>query len=177
MAIPSYLPVDPRLHPRDYESSPRRGHGWYAHQRPGEIIPTDMPAGGLYGNHGPDIGYAYLLVRRLSDRVKLMTGEQLADAESGAIAVAMRRAAMNGRAPILADLDVAFTIWGFYDPQPPSGLRVLRAEMFEGCHVPIHGYDLRREISNVVSDHALRMTPAAVTAAHADDWAGLFIDR
>lgn len=177
MAIPSYVPVDPREKPRDYESSPRRGNDWWLDKRPGEIVPGGMPQGGLYGNHGPDIGYAYKLVHRLSDKLHLMTGESHEDAEAGGIAVAMRRAALNGRAPILADLDVAFTIWGFYDDQPASGLRVLRAEMFEGAREAIRGYDLRREISNVVSEHALRMTPAAVTAAHAEDWAGLFIDR
>jgi len=176
MAISSYVPADPRTHPRRYESSPRRGNGWYLH-RPGEIVPDAMPEGGLYGNHGPDIGYAYKIVHRLAHKVKVTSGENHEDAEAGAIAVAMRRAALMGRAPILADLDVAFTIWGFYDDQPPSGLRVLRAEMFEGAREELHGYDLRREIANVVSEHALRMTPAAVTAAYAQDWAGLFIDR
>jgi hypothetical protein len=176
MAIPSYVPVDPRHHPRDYDSSPRRGNGWWL-DRPGEIVPADMPRGGLYGNHGPDIGYAYKLVHRVSNRLKVTTGEHREDAEAGGISVAMRRAALSGRAPILADLDVAFTIWGFYDDQPPSGLRVLRAEMFEGARDELHGYDLRREIANVVSEHALRMTPAAVSAAYAQDWAGLFIDR
>lgn len=176
MAIPSYVPVDPRLHPRDYESSPRRGNGWRL-GRPGEIVPDEMPQGGLYGNHGPDIGYAYKLVHRLADRIQLVGSEDHEDAEAGLIAVAMRRAALSGRAPILADLEVAATIWGFFDAQPASGLRVLRAEMFEGARMAIHGYDLRREISNVVSEHALRMTPAAVEAAHTQDWAGLFIDR
>lgn len=136
-----------------------------------------MPQGGLYGNHGPDIGYAYRLVHMVSDKLHLAAGESRHDVEGGGIAVAMRRAALCGRAPILADLDVAFTIWGYYDDQPASGLRVLRAEMFEGSGNPIHGYDLRREISNVVSEHALLMTPPAVTAAHSQDWAGLFIDR
>lgn len=176
MAISSYVPVDPRHHPRDYESSPRRGNGWRL-DRPGEIVPDEMPQGGLYGNHGPDIGYAYSLVHLVSDKVKVNAGEHREDAEAGGIAVAMRRAARLGRAPILADLDVAFTIWGFYDDQPPSGLRVLRAEMFEGARGELHGYDLRREIANVVSEHALSMTPAAVRAAYAQDWAGLFIDR
>lgn len=177
MAIPSYVPTDPRDHPRGYESTPRRGNGWYAGQRPGAIVPGEMPQGGLYGNHGPDIGYAYKLVHRVADRIKLVGNEDREDAEAGGLAVAMRRAAINGRAPILADLDVAFTIWGFYDDQPASGLRVLRAEMFEGARVEWHGYELQREIANVVSEHALQMTPAAVTAAHAQDWAALFIDR
>ncbi len=176
MAAPSYVPADPRHHPRDYESSPRRPRSWWL-DRPGEIVPDEMPQGGLYGNHGPDIGYAYRLVRLVSDKLHVGTGERRDDAESGGVAVAMRRAALNGRAPILADLDVAFTIWGFYDPQPPSGLRVLRAEMFEGARAAIHGYEMRREIANAVSEHALRMTPAAVTAAYNQDWAGLFIDR
>ncbi len=136
-----------------------------------------MPQGGLYGNHGPDIGYAYKLARLVREKLKTVSGESLEDAEAGVISVAMRRAALFGRAPVVADLDVAATIWGFYDDQPASGLRVLRAEMFEGARNPIHGYDLRREIANVVSEHALMMTPAAATTAHAQDWAGLFIDR
>ena len=176
MAAPSYVPVDPRLHPRDYESAPRRGNGWRL-GRPGEIVPGDMPQGGLYGNTGPDIGYAYKLIHRVADKLKLVNAESHEDVEAGGIAVAMRRAALSGRAPIVADLDVAFTIWGFYDDQPASGLRVLRAEMFEGAAMTSHGYELRREIANVVSEHALRMTPAAVTAAYTQDWAGLFIDR
>ncbi|MBS1847159.1 MAG: hypothetical protein JST73_02685 [Actinobacteria bacterium] len=177
MAIPSYVPVDPRLHPRDYRPSPGRGNGWRRGARPGEIVPNAMPQGGLFGNHGPDIGYAYKLVHRVSDRIKVVGNEQREDAEAGAIAVAMRRAARNGRAPILADLEVALTIWGFFDDQPASGLRVMRAELFEGAHAEAHGYDLRREIAAAVSDHALAMTPAAVTAAHAQDWASLFVDR
>ncbi len=136
-----------------------------------------MPAGGLYGNQGPDIGYAYKLVHLVTDKVELAGTESLHDAEAGALAVAMRRAALFGRAPVLADLDVAFTLWGFYDSQPPSGLRVLRAEMFEGAASPLQGYALRREIANVVSENALRMTPKAVEAAYRSDWAGLFIDR
>ena len=105
MAISSYVPADPRTHPRRYESSPRRGNGWHLH-RPGEVVPDAMPEGGLYGNHGPDIGYAYKIVHRLRDKVKVSSGENHEDAEAGAIAVAMRRAALLGRAPILADLDV-----------------------------------------------------------------------
>lgn len=176
MATPSYVPVDPRHHPRDYESSPRRGNDWWLN-RPGEIVPDDMPQGGLFGNHGPDIGYAYKLVHLIADDLKVGTGENREDAEAGCTAVAMRRAALAGRAPVLADLEVAATIWGFSDDQPPSGLRVLRAELFEGARHERHGYEQRREISNAVSEHALKMTPAAVRAAYSQDWAGLFIDR
>ncbi len=176
MVAPSYVPVDPREHPRDYEAPARRGNPWRA-TRPGELIGKAMPQGGLYGNHGPDIGYAYKLVHEVSDKIIVGSGESRHDAEAGGIAVAMRRAAMHGRAPIVADLDVAFTIWGFYDAQPASGLRVLRGELFEGAAMPKHGYEQRREIANTVADHALEMTPEALHAAHAQDWASLFTDR
>ena len=85
------------------------------------------------GNQGPDIGYAYKLVHLVSDKIKVQADESLHDVEKGAIAVAMRRAGLFGRAPILADLDVALTIWGYYDDQPANGLRVMRGEMFEGA--------------------------------------------
>ena len=65
---------------------------------------------------------------------------------------------------------------GSYDEQPARGLRVMRGAMFEGAGHH-HGYPLLREISNAVSEHALRMTPAQVASAHDSDWAGLFTDH
>lgn len=175
MAAPSYVPVDPEEHPRYYASPALRDLPWRA-DRPAELVGQPMPSGGLYGNHGPDIGYAYKLVHLVSDKIKVQADESKHDVEKGAVAVAMRRAALFGRAPILADLDVALTIWGYYDEQPASGLRVMRGEMFEGAGHH-HGYPLLREISNAVSEHALRMTPAQVASAHDSDWAGLFTDH
>lgn len=171
MTAPSYVPVDPTENARDYESAPRRELPWRA-ERPGETVGRPMPSGGLYGNQGPDIGYAYKLVHHVADRLKVQADEAKHDVEIGGVAVAMRRAALYGRAPVVADLDVAFTIWGFYDDQPANGLRVLRGELFEGAGHH-HGYPLLREIANTVSEHALRMSPAEVTKAHAADWASL----
>lgn len=175
MAAPTYVPVDPADQPRDYESAPRRDKSWEA-DRPGETIGAPMPEGGLYGNQGPDIGYALKLVGLRKDRVKVQADESLHDAEAGAVAVAMRRAGLFGRAPILADIDVAYTVWGFYDEQPANGLRVLRAEMFEGAGHH-HGYPLQREIASYVDEGALHMTLSEVTAAHQADWASLFNDH
>ena len=42
---------------------------------------------------------------------------------SGCTAIAMRRAALFGRAPVMHDLRLAFTIWGWFDAAPSEDLR------------------------------------------------------
>lgn len=171
MAAPSFVPVDPTHDPRWYDSAPRRPESWTA-DRPGEIVGMDQPRGGLFGNQGPDIGYALKLVHLVTDKIHLTPGESMHDTEAGIVAVAMRRASLFGRAPILADLDVACTVWGFYDEQPAADLLSQRKLRFEaaGHHF---GYDLTREIAASVPDSTLRRTPAQITEAHRSDWASL----
>ena len=52
----------------------------------------------------------------------MQPGESVDDAVSGCTAVALRRASLYGRAPVIHDLRIAFTIWGFLDAAPPAEL-------------------------------------------------------
>lgn len=171
MSAPSYVPVDPADDPRRYTSEWRRPEPWEP-DRPGEIVGIPQPTGGLFGNQGPDIGYAYRLFRLVVDRLHLAPGESLHDVEVGVVAVAMKRASMFGRAPILADLELACTVWGFFDEQPPGALAAKRRKMFEGAG---HhgGYPLIREIAAIVPEETLRLTLAQVSSKHAGAWSSL----
>ena len=84
--------------------------------------PTDIegfqPVGEHLGFQGPDQGYALLLANRLSNRLHLVGGLVTADAIRGCLNIALRRASLYGRAPVIHDLTIAFTMWGFFDANP-----------------------------------------------------------
>ena len=108
--------------------------------RPADISGR-QPAGPRLGYQGPDQGYALTLAARLRPEVRTQPGERLDDAVSGGTAVALRRASMYGRAPVIHDLRLAFTIWGYLDPSPPADLVELRRRLFEGVANSLHHYD------------------------------------
>ena len=85
---------------------------WVA-DRPGDEVAAGQPHGRLFGTPGPNIGYAATLAHRLGDRLALGPGEHLEDALAVVSELAMKRAASFGRAPVLADLDVAALILGY----------------------------------------------------------------
>ena len=85
---------------------------------------------------GPDQGYALPLASRLRPQLVLSDAERADDALTGCTAIGMRRASMFGRAPVIHDLRIAFTIWGFLDPAPPAELVALRVGTFEGVADP-----------------------------------------
>ena len=77
---------------------------------------------------------------------------------------------MFSRAPVVHDLTIAFTIWGFYDPTPPAELAELRRTMFEGLRHIGHHYMEARAVADMPSDATLQMAPAQVAAAYPTDW-------
>ena len=88
--------------------------------RPGELD-GPQPEGTRLGFQGPDQGYALKLAdERIRPRLQLSRGEHADDAISGCVGIAMRRASLYGRAPVIHDLTIAFTIWGYLDPSPPG---------------------------------------------------------
>ena len=171
MAAPSYVPTDPTQAPRDYESPPRRPDSWWA-SRPGEVIGRPQPRGTLLGNQGPDMGYALKLVHRFAGKLHVSDGESVHDAEAGAVAVAMKRASLFGRAPMIHDLTIGFTVWGFLDEAPSADLVATRKALFEGAGY-LHGYPQQRAIADAVPEATLRKTPAEVTSEHAAAWRSL----
>ena len=172
MAAPEFVPVDRTRHLRTYESPPRRPDPWLA-TRPGDLT-TGQPDGPSLGSPGPDQGYVLVLAHQFEGKLALRTGEHERDALAGGCAVGLRRASLFGRAPIVHDLTVALTIWGFLDLEPAPDLVQVRTKLFEEVHHPHHYGELRR-IVDLVTDEGLRMSPQQVAEAHRADWRALLV--
>ena len=95
----------------------------------------------------------------------LAPGEHAEDALSGCTAVAMRRAAAFGRAPVIHDLTLAFTLWGFLEGAP-ADLVTTREPLFRAA---LHHYQVQRTIADCVPATTLRLTPTQV-AERLGDW-------
>ncbi len=163
MAAPGYVPSS-------LGQKPRRGlplppaRSWVA-GRPAGLGPA-QPLGVALGNPGPDQGYALTLVRHFHDRLVLADGERAEDAVIGCLGVALRRASLFGRAPVIHDLDIAFTLWGFLCDAPPE-LVELRRPLFQAIE---HHYEDQRAIAGQVPEATLRLTPAQVKDRWPGEW-------
>lgn len=175
MAAPEFVPTKPTDRPRAYVSPPRYGDEWRA-VRPGEVVghggQPDVDAGRM-GAPGPDQGYLLKLVPLLRDELQLTEGEQRADVETGCVAVALKRASLYGRAPVIHDLRVAYTVWGFLDEGAPAELVAERRRRFEGVRLTALHYPELRAVVDAVPAETLRRTPAQVAEAASADWRSL----
>jgi len=170
MAAPEYVPVKPMDDVRTYESPPRRPDPWLA-KRPGDLK-TGQPRGVHFGNPGPDQGYALVLARRLVHRVILQQDESMDDAVHGCVAIALKRASLMGRAPVIHDLVVAFTIWGFLDETPPPDLVDTRGPLFAGVGHAGRHFERGRLVAMVPAS-TLRVTPEQIRTSYSVDWKSL----
>jgi len=170
MAAPEYVPVKPMDDVRTYESPPRRPDPWLA-KRPGDLK-TGQPRGVHFGNPGPDQGYALVLARRLKHRVVLQEDESLDDAIHGCVPIALKRASVMGRAPVIHDLVVAFTVWGFLDDTPPTELVETRRPLFSGVAHPGHHVERERLLA-MVPTTTLRLSPEQIKTPYRVDWRSL----
>jgi hypothetical protein len=170
VAAPEHVPVDRTQPVRAYESPPRRPEPWRS-DRPAEVVEAGQPRGQLLGNQGPDQGYMLSLARRFQGKLTLTAGEHEKDALAGAVGVALKRASIFGRAPVVHDLTIALTIWGFLG-EAPSELIALRKPLFEEVWHP-HHYSALRRLVDLVPEETLRMSPGQVTEAHRAAWAPL----
>ena len=168
MAAPKFSPVAPLDDARGYESPDHVPDRWSA-DRPADL-PGRQPTGPRLGFQGPDQGYALTLAARLRPDVRVQAGESVVDAVAGCTSIAMRRASLYGRAPVIHDLRIAFTIWGYFDADPPGELVDLRRPLFEGVANSLHHYEERRALVDSVPEATLRMTPAQVAAAYPGSW-------
>src|SRR5690349_19491448 len=130
MAAPKFAPMDPTAHPRGYESPPYVPDPWLP-DRPAEVDGR-QPTGPALGCQGPDQGYALSLAARVRPRLQLAPGESADDVLTGIVAIATRRASLYGRAPVMHDLTIGLTAWGFLDPAPPAELVAARRPLFMG---------------------------------------------
>ena len=155
MAAPKFSPVDPLDDARGYESPDHVPDEWKA-DRPGDLR-GGQPTGTRLGYQGPDQGYGLLLANRLRGQLVLQPHEVADDAVVGCTAIGLRRASLFGRAPVIHDVRIAYTIWGYLDPHAPTELLEMRRPAFEGVSNTLHNYDLLRALVDSVPESTLRM--------------------
>jgi hypothetical protein len=165
VAAPDYVPVSLADLPRQ-EDAPKPPDSWRA-DRPGDLR-GPQPSGPKLGSQGPDQGFALGLARRLEDQIYLFEGESKEDAIAGAVAVAMKRASLFGRAPVIYDLEHAFRLFGFIGTAPPD-LVMFRRKLFDGAR---HHYWDQRAIVDSAPIETLQLTPAQVKE-RMPDWKSL----
>jgi hypothetical protein len=164
MAAPKFAPVSPNDVVRSYESPEYVPTSWEP-DRPAEIVGR-QPVGERLGYQGPDQGYVLTLAERCRGKVIAATGESVNDAIAGCVNIALRRASLFGRAPVIHDLTIAFTIWGWLDADPPVDLVARRKELFEGVANTNHHYTEGRLIADLVPEETLRLDPTKATDAY-----------
>jgi CBS domain-containing protein len=127
--------------------------GWRA-DRPGDLV-AGQPTGDLLGRPGPNVGYAVTLANRLRDKITLAPHESLDDALAVISEVGMKRAAAFGRAPTMADVEVASKLLGYQGEVDPE----FAAWRTGALHGAEHEYDVRRALVDAVPEAVLRMPP------------------
>jgi hypothetical protein len=170
MSAPKFAPAGLRETP--YYTSPDVVPSPWTPDRAG-MVDGPQPYGPRLGTQGPDQGYALVIARRLAPELELQSGEVEADVIQGCLGVALKRASLYGRAPVVHDWRIAFTVWGFFDPDPPDDLLALRRRLFEGVSNTLHHYAEARKIADMVPESTLRMTPALVDGSYPERWRSL----
>jgi hypothetical protein len=171
MAAPKFVPTLPTDTPRTYGSPDHVPDTWIP-DRPGELV-GPQPHGPQLGTQGPDQGYALKLANRFRPSLCLQPGERADDAVHGCLGIALRRASLFGRAPVIHDLTLAFTIWGFLDEQPPADLVECRRQLFGGVGNVMHHYADGRAIADMVPESTLRASVDTVVGTWRARWAQL----
>jgi hypothetical protein len=100
------------------------------------------------------------LAKLVAERAVLAEGEHRADAVAGCFVSGARRASELHRAPVIYDMEWAFTLWGFM-PGAPVELVAYRRPIFVGAD---HDYTRQRAIADLVPEAALRLSPQEVKA-------------
>ncbi len=165
MAAPDYVPVAHADQPR--ESLPMPPPRRWTADRPGDLQ-RGQPTGRRFGKPGPDQGYALKLAEHFEDRLRLAEGEHREDVVAGCVVVALRRASLFGRAPVVHDLELAFGLFGFLDDAPPE-LVAWRRALLAGAG---EQYWEQRAIVDLIPEETLRLTPAYVRS-HLSEWRSL----
>ena len=106
------------------------------------------------GVPGPDQGYALRLARQFHGLLTLTEGEHEEDAIAGCLGVALKRASLFGRAPVVHDLELAFVLFG-YAQDSPADLLEFRRTLFRGA---AHDYWDQRAITDLVPESSLQLS-------------------
>ena len=139
MAAPEYVPRSPTDKPRVYRSPPWSGDsGWPT----GPASSTGrQPLGPRLGYPGPDQGFVLKLARALrAERWCWPRASRADDVIAGCGAVALKRASLFGRAPVVHDLTVAFTDLGLPGPGRRRAVAAAAPAVRGGGQpAPLHG--------------------------------------
>ena len=130
---------------------------WRA-DRPGDLVDGVQPRGALLGSPGPNVGYALLLTRRVAETFDWSPLEHGEDVEAVVAALAMKRAASFGRAPVAHDVETAALVLGYLGSPSPEFVE-LRCEAVEDAY---HDYEAVRTIVDAVPLEVLRLAPSAL---------------
>lgn len=166
MAAPEYVPT-PVTTAKHYASPPQR-KGAGSAVRPGETF-GQAPGGSRLGAQGPDQGFALTLTKVFDDQLVLTEGEYKGDVHSGCVGVATKRASIFHRAPVVHDLRIAYTLFGYLDANAPADLVEFRKEAFAEIHYSFHYFE-RRAIADMVSEAVLSQSPDTVAMRYREDW-------
>jgi len=164
MAVDPYVPTRPEDAPRRSIAIPPAA-GWKA-ARPGDLEPAAGSGGKgvLFGTPGPDSGYALTLAERFHDRITPVPPETVHDAEALAAQVAMRRGGLFGRAPVRADVELGFTLFGWLGDAP--------ADLVEWRRLAVarvgHDYPRRVGLVERIPEWVVRQTPEQIRARMGD---------
>jgi len=166
LAQPDYVPLQDvdKVRPAERLPVPRR----WLQDRPGEILGTSQPTGRRLGSPGPDQGYGLKLAHELVPRLELEPGESVEDVVVGCLGVGLKRASLFGRAPVIYDFELAYTLWGCLGGAPRD-LVEFRVALFRAA---AHQYQDQRDIADKVKEDTLRLSPAQVREQLAD-WRSL----
>lgn len=167
MAAPRSAPAG--VNATQHYSSPDVVPASWTPDRPG-LFPGLQPDGPLRGPQGPDQGFALSIAARIASELRLQPGEKQNDAVRGCLGIALKRASLFSRAPVVHDVRLAFTIWGFFIEQPPVELMRRRHELFEGVGLVNHHYAEGRLIADLVPEETLRLTPEQAASMMPSGW-------
>jgi hypothetical protein len=153
---PPFVPIVPtdRIRPSDRLPAPKR----WVPDRPAEVPHPESPGGRRFGATGPDLGFGLKLAHRLAGRIELAADEHVEDAVAGCFACGAKRASIFHRAPVIYDMEWAYTLWGYLGGAP-DGLLAVRPVLFNGAS---HHYWEQRAIVDAVREPVFRMDASQV---------------
>jgi hypothetical protein len=143
--------------------APPPARDWRA-DRPGDLGGVSAE-GALLGRPGPNVGYAYTLAARAVGALRMSALEHEPDVIAVVAEIAGKRAAYFGRAPVMADIDVAIALLG-YDGLVDDEFVALRSRL---VHDAAHDYIRRRELVDAVPDALLPLRMSELIKG-VDDW-------
>lgn len=164
MAAPDYVPTE-KNRPALVGLTLPPARRSMTKDRPG-ALGSFQPVGPSFGRPGPDQGYALLLARSFQDRLVLTEGETREDAVAACVAVALKRASIFGRAPVIHDLEVAFTLFGFLGAAPEDLVEYRRRHLAGSAH----HHHRRCSVADQVPEATLLMNTTQVRASFPAIW-------